>query len=202
LLLAAPAAAADAKRPIKVEDLFRFKRVSDPQISPDGKTVAYVVGEVDLAGNKSSSSIWLAESDGKTPPQRLTNTTKKDRHPRWSPDGTKILFESNRGTDTQLWFIEVGGGEARQLTTISTEAGTPVWSPDGKTIAFVSDVYPEFSEKSFKESDEMNKKKADEIPNSPARAKVFTKLFSRHWDSWVEDKRQHLFVMPFNEGKG
>jgi dipeptidyl aminopeptidase/acylaminoacyl peptidase len=202
LLLAAPAVAADAKRPIKVEDLFRFKRVSDPQISPDGKTVAYVSGEVDLAGNKSSSSIWLAATDGKTPPRQLTNTAKKDRHPRWSPDGTRILFESNRGTDTQLWFIDVRGGEARQLTTISTEAGNALWSRDGKTIAFVSAVYPEFSEKPFKESDELNKKKADEVANSPVKAKVFTKLFYRHWDSWVEDKRQHLFVMPFNDGQG
>ncbi len=83
LLVVTPITAADAKRAMKVEDLFRFKRVSDPQISPDGKTVAYVVGTVDLAGNKSSSSIWLADADGKTPPRQLTSTTKKDRHPRW-----------------------------------------------------------------------------------------------------------------------
>ncbi len=197
LLLPIPAVAADAKRPMKIEDLFRFKRVSEPQISPDGKTVAYVVGEVDLAGNKSTSALWLAASDGKTPPRQLTNANKKDRHPRWSPDGTKILFESNRGGDTQLWLIDLGGGESRQLTTISTEAGNALWSRDGKKIAFVSAVYPEFSEKPFKESDELNKKKIDEIRRSPVKAKVFTKLFYRHWDSYVEDKRQHLFVMEF-----
>ena len=201
LFLAAPVVAADAKRPMKVDDLFRFKRVSDPQISPDGKTVAYVVGEVDLAGNKSSSSIWLAASDGKTPPRQLTNTTKKDRHPRWSPDGTKLLFESNRGGDTQLWVIDLNGGEARQLTTISTEASNALWSRDGKMIAFVSAVYPENSEKPFKESDELNKKRMKEIEDSPVKAKVFTKLFYRHWDSYVEDKRQHLFVMPASGGE-
>jgi dipeptidyl aminopeptidase/acylaminoacyl peptidase len=201
VLLAAPAVAADAKRPMKVEDLFRFQRVSDPQISPDGKTVAYVVATVDLAGNKSSSSIWLGDVDGKTPPRPLTNTTKKDRHPRWSPDGTMILFESNRGSDTQLWVIDLRGGEARQLTEISTEAGNALWSRDGQHVAFVSAVYPEFSEKPFKESDALNKKKADEIAKSPVKAKVFTKLFYRHWDSYVEDKRQHLFVMEFDRAR-
>src|SRR5581483_6013455 len=73
---------------------------------------------------------------------------------------------------------------------------------DGKYIAFVSAVYPEFSSKPFKESDQANKKKMEEIAKSPVKAKVITRLFYRHWDSYVEDKRQHLFVIPFNDGKG
>jgi dipeptidyl aminopeptidase/acylaminoacyl peptidase len=188
------------KRPMTIDDLFRFERISDPQISPDGKMVAYVVGTVDLAGNKSSSSIWLASTqDGK--PHPLTNTTKKDSHPRWSPDGKQILFESNRSGDGQLWVINVNGGEARQLTTISSEAGNAIWSPDGKWIAFVSSVYPEYSAKPFAESDAANKKRKEEIEKNPVKAKVFTKLFFRHWNEWVEDKRQHLFVMPAEGGE-
>ncbi len=88
------------------------------------------------------------------------------------------------------------GGEARQVTNLSTEASSPTWSPDGKSIAFVSAVYPEFSDKPFKESNELNKKKKEEIEKSPVKAKVYTRLFYRHWDSYVEDKRQHLFVIP------
>src|SRR5438093_324972 len=93
-LLSAPALAREAsgRRPMKVDDLFRFKRVSDPQVSPDGKLVAYVVGTADLDKNSSSSSIWLAPTE-KGRPRQLTNTTKKDRHPRWSPDGKWVLFE-------------------------------------------------------------------------------------------------------------
>ncbi|MEI6685869.1 MAG: S9 family peptidase, partial [Planctomycetota bacterium] len=144
------------------------------------------------------SNLWLADVAGKNPPKRLTSTDKKDRHPRWSPDGKRILFESSRSGETQLWTIDIRGGEARQITNLATEASGAIWSADGKNIAFVSAVYPEFAKLPFKESDAANKKKMDEIKASPIKAKVFTKLFYRHWDSYVEDKRQHLFVLPFD----
>jgi dipeptidyl aminopeptidase/acylaminoacyl peptidase len=193
LLMNTSTFAAD-KRPMNLDDLFAFKRVSDPQISPDGMRVVYVLTTVDLPGNKSTSNLWLAATDGKTPPRQLTTTPKKDRHPRWSPDGQRILFESNRGGDFQLWVIDLSGGEARQLTHLSTGAGTGLWSPDGTLIAFVSTVYPEFSTLPFAESDKKNKEKAEALEKNPVKAKQFTKLFYRHWDEYVEDKRQHLFV--------
>ncbi len=196
-------AVAAGKRPLELADMFKFKRVADPRISPDGKLVAYVVTSADIENNSTSASIWLAPTTGKGEPRQLTNVPgKKDRHPRWSPDGKHLLFESNRGGATQLWCIALAGGEAQQLTTIGTEASSALWSPDGKHIAFVSAVYPEFSSKPFKESDEANRKKADEIAKNPVKAKVFNRLFFRHWDSYVEDKRQHLFVMAFNDNKG
>jgi dipeptidyl aminopeptidase/acylaminoacyl peptidase len=131
----------------------------------------------------------------------LTSSAKADRHPRWSPDGKSILFESNRGGSTQLWIIDIAGGEAKQLTTISSEASLGTWSRDGKQIAFMSAVWPEYSEKPFKESDAANKKRADEKEKNPVKAKVFTRLFFRHWDDYVEDKRLHLFVMSYDNGK-
>jgi dipeptidyl aminopeptidase/acylaminoacyl peptidase len=194
-MVAALPAVADAKRPMTIDDLFKFKRVADPQISPDGQWVVYALTTVvDVAGNKTQSNLWLAPAAGGEPRQ-LTTTEKKDRHPKWSPDGKRVLFESNRSGDTQIWVIDVTGGEARQLTKVSTEAGNAIWSRDGKRIAFVSAVFPEYSEKPFKESDEANKKKIDENSKNPVKAKVFKRLFYRHWDSYVEDKRQHLFVM-------
>lgn len=189
------------KRPMAIADLFAFKRVADPQISPDGKLVVYQVGTVDFAANKTTTNLWLVETGGKTPPRQLTSSTKADRHPRWSPDGKKILFESTRSGESQLWVIELSGGEARQLTTISTGASGAIWSPDGKHIAFVSAVYPEYSEKPFAESDKLNKAKIEEAEKSPVKAKVFTRLFYRHWDEYVEDKRQHLFVMSADGGE-
>lgn len=197
-ILGMTATVATAARPMQVDDLFKFLRVSDAQISPDGFWIAYVVTKVDLDANKSSSNLWLADVAGKNPPKRLTSTDKKDRHPRWSPDGKRILFESSRSGETQLWTIDIRGGEARQITNLATEASGAIWSADGKNIAFVSTIYPEFSKLAFKESDAANKKKMDEIKASPIKAKVFTKLFYRHWDSYVEDKRQHLFVLPYD----
>jgi dipeptidyl aminopeptidase/acylaminoacyl peptidase len=194
-----PALAAD-KRPMTVEDLFRFRRVADPQISPDGKSVAYTLTTVDLPGNRTTTNIWLA-STGDGERRALTNSTKHDRHPRWSPDGSQILFESDRSGESQLWIISVHGGEARQLTTIASDASNGIWSPDGKSIAFVSAVYPEYSDKPFAESNALNKKRKDEAGKNPVKARVFTKLFFRHWDDWVEDKRQHLFVVPAGGGE-
>src|SRR5262245_49471656 len=191
----APDVDAAAKRPMKLDDLFAFKRVSDPQVGPDGSLVVYVVTTVDLPGNKTISNLWLAATDGKTPPRQLTTTDKKDRHPRWSPDGSKILFESTRSGKSQLWLIELSGGEAKKLTDVSTEASNAIWSRDGSHIAFVSAVYPEFSDKPFAESDKLNKEKLEAAEKNPVKARVFKRLFYRHWDSWVEDKRQHLFVM-------
>jgi dipeptidyl aminopeptidase/acylaminoacyl peptidase len=190
-----PAEAAD-KRPMTFDDLMAFKRVADPQISPDGTQVVYEVTEIlDVASNKKQTHLWLAATDGKTPPRQLTSSGKRDAHARWSPDGTKILFESTRGATPQLYVLDLkAGGEAKPVTTISTGAGTGIWSPDGSHVAFVSAVYPEFSELPFAESDKKNKEKDDAVESNPVKAKTFTKLFYRHWDDYVGDKRQHLFV--------
>ena len=164
---AAPAA------PLTLDEFFTLKRVSDPQISPDGKSVVYVVATVDMAKNATVSTIWLAPTDG-SPPRQLTGGPKKDRHPRFSPDGKQILFESDRSGESQLWIIDLAGGEARQLTTIATEARGGIWSPDGKSIAFVSAVYPEYSAKPYAESNAANKQRKEEIEKNPVKARVFT----------------------------
>jgi dipeptidyl aminopeptidase/acylaminoacyl peptidase len=81
------------------------------------------------------------------------------------------------------------------VTSIATGANNGTWSPDGKRIAFVSTVNPAFSELPFEESDAKNREQADAAESNPVKAKTFTRLFYRHWDSYVEDKRQHIFVI-------
>ena len=104
LLLPVTTFAGEKTRPMKVEDLFRFQRVSDPQISPDGKWVVYVVGDVSLEKNKINANLWLVSTDKGSAPKQLTTSPKSDRHPRWSPDSKSILFESTRSGTSQLWI--------------------------------------------------------------------------------------------------
>ncbi|MEY2880895.1 MAG: Prolyl tripeptidyl peptidase precursor [Verrucomicrobiota bacterium] len=183
-------------RAMELEDLFRLKRVSDPQVSPDGGRVAYVVTEVLKDENRTNADIWLASTDGSGEARKLTNSPKRDAHPRWSPDGKWIAFESTRDGDSQLFLIAADGGEARKITTLATGAAQAMWSPDGTMIAFVSEVFPEFSAKPFKEADKLNKERLDAREKSKVKARLFDKLLYRHWDSWVEGKRQHLFIVP------
>ena len=191
---------ASAARPMTMDDLLAMRRVSDAQISPDGQHVAYVLTKVDREKNTTTSTIWIAPVDG-GPPRQLTGGPKHDSHPRFSPDGRRVLFSSDRSGSGQLWVIDLDGGEARQLTTISTDASHGTWSPDGKWIAFTSAVFPEYSDRPFAESEAANKRRAEDSKDNPVKARVFTKLFYRHWDSWVDDKREHIFVMPADGGE-
>src|SRR5439155_4092813 len=120
-IVAASSTFAADKRPMQVEDLFSFKRVAAPQISPDGNHVVYQVTSVSLEENKSTTALWVAATDGKTPPQAITDPKgKKDTNPRWGPDGKTILFESTRTTPPQLFTVSSDGGEPKQITSIST----------------------------------------------------------------------------------
>ena len=128
------------KRKIKVEDLRRFKFVSDPQISPDGSRKAFVVSAIDYKGNKYRRSIWLADTESVELSQ-FTHGPESDNNPRWSPDGEKLLFLSKgrqKGKKIQLYTISLTGGEARLVADLENGVGNPEWSPDGKRILFTS----------------------------------------------------------------
>ncbi|HEY0396652.1 MAG TPA: S9 family peptidase [Candidatus Elarobacter sp.] len=133
---ALPAVAADAKRPVVPEDLFKMALVSSATISHDGKRVAFVVTRPDLAQNTYLTSIWVAESDG----SRVAQLTRgeHDSEPAWSADDRTLVFTGARKGVPQLYAIDLGGGEARQLTHQARGASSAVFSHDGKHIAFNS----------------------------------------------------------------
>jgi len=142
LLAAITASAQTAKHPLKLDDLARFRNVSDPQLSPDGQWIAYTVSTTDAKEDKSSTHIWLASYEGKNDRQ-ITFSNDSEGSPRWSPDGKFLAFTSSRSSGkpgvrgSQVWLLDRSGGEAYQLTELKGRLAGYEWSPDSKRLALL-----------------------------------------------------------------
>lgn len=179
------------KRPLAFDDFIKIQRLSDPQISPDGKTIAFVVTAMDKVSNRGNSDIWLVPAVGGQA-KKLTSSPFSDNNPRWSPDGKTIAFISSRSGLPQVWLIDPNGGEAVQLTNLATGASGVIWSPDGSKLAFVSSVYPDCA------SDDCNRQRLEEAEKSKVKARIYDKLLFRHWNTWWDGRRSHIFIYSFS----
>jgi dipeptidyl aminopeptidase/acylaminoacyl peptidase len=183
-----------AKRPFTFEDMMKLKRVGAPVPSPDGKWVVFDAVDVDLEANTKISHLWIVPATGGDA-RRLNQTPNHEERPRFSPDGKRLIWTSKATDPTQIWMSnftpESGGldGQPHQVTNISTGADGGIWSPNGKSIVFVSAVYPDAKD------DAENKSRDEALSKSKVKAKIFTKLPYRHWTSYTEHKRSHLFVV-------
>src|SRR5216684_3623065 len=166
------------KRPFTIEDFYRVKPVSDLSLSHDGRSLAYVVATPDLPRGKRRSRIWIMGADGGN--ARAVTNGDHDSGPKWAPDGSTIAFVRETEGLTNIWLLPLSGGEARQLTKISTGVSGLVWSPDGKWIAFATDVYPKCNG-----DDACNKKIGDAWSNGKLKAHMADGgLLYRHWKTW------------------
>ena len=183
-----PLPLAAQKRAITFEDFIALKGVSDPQLSPDGKWVAYTVGTPSLQENRGVSRIWVAEAaTGRS--RQLTGGPGADRQPRWSPDGKTLAFISTREGGPQVWLLPIGGGDARKLSSLPDGASDPIWLPDGSGLLVVSDI-------KWPADQEIDRRSGA----YPTEARIWTNLMWRHWDDFRAGKRQHVFRVDVAAG--
>ncbi len=210
-------------RPLTADDLFQFAIVSDPQLSPDGARIAYVVTRLDREADDYRAAIWLVPTAGGDPVQ-ISRGTARDTTPRWSPDGTRIAFVSNRAPDlpphpapsettteendgsrakesagseqkpiNQIWTIALAGGEARQITRQRHGASDPAWSPDGQRIAFISATDP---------SDDLTHAWAAPVDDPVADERIITTIrYRADGRGFIANRFKHIWTVAADGGE-
>jgi dipeptidyl aminopeptidase/acylaminoacyl peptidase len=189
VLAAASAARADDTHPFSIHDMLAMERISDPQPSPDGRWIAFVLRTTDLEANRGRTDIWLVGIDG-AGLRRLTSHPDSDSDPRFSRDGKSILFLSKRSGTSQVWRIQLDGGEAEPVTTLPLDVSNLVVSPVDGALAFTMEVFPDC------DSLKCTADRLEEQASSKKTGRIYDRLFIRHWDTWEDGRRSHLFVLP------
>lgn len=191
------AIAAAGKRGITERDILTFRWVADPQISPDGGQVAYVLVTVNEKEDRYDTSLWAVVTAGSGAPRRMT-AGPRDTSPRWSPDGRTLAFlRAEEKGPSQIHLLAMSGGEARKLTDLPRGTGAPVWAPSGKAIAFTSTNQPEdFAEREAKKQGKEPPKKSD--------VHIVTKaVYRANGTGWLEPGRHaHVWTVPVADGDG
>jgi dipeptidyl aminopeptidase/acylaminoacyl peptidase len=180
-----------ARRPMTPQELTRIRFISDPQISPDGRRVAFVVSSLSDDKDRYLANIWMVDPAGGEP-HRFTTGPKRDTKPRWSPDGTQLAFLSERDgyTKAQLYVMPAAGGEPTRLTNLSNGVMNHVWSPDGTRFALVSRV------DGWQESDT----EEDGRKSKPTRV-ITTLKYKANGEGFIYDRRPHIFVVSADGGE-
>jgi dipeptidyl aminopeptidase/acylaminoacyl peptidase len=170
-------------RGMRPDDVYRLTAATDPRLSPDARTVAFVRSWVDDESHEARSAVWSVPVDGSPGPRQLTAGAKRDASPRWSPDRRWLAFTSARGDDpAQLFVLPADGpGESRQLTTLKESVEAPVWSPDGSRIAFTARTHDPADDE-------------DDASKRPPR-RVTRLQYRLDHEGWTEGRVHHLSVV-------
>ena len=194
-LLAAPIGHAATSRAFTVEDLVSLNRVSDPVLSPDGKTVVFTVRETDLTANRGRTDLWALDVSTKgAKPYRLTSHPENDSSPQWSADGKSIYFSSSRSGSAQVWRLNAGGGEAEQVTRLPLDVGSFKLAPNGAKLALSLEVFPDCTTLAC------SSERLAATAASKASGMVHDRIFIRHWDTWSDGRNSQLFVQQLENG--
>lgn len=182
--------------PFGVRDLLAMERISDPQLSPSGQSIAFTLRTTDLEANRGRTDLWLVGSDG-TGLRKLTDAPEADHHARWSPDGRWLYFLSSRGGSSQVWRLDPsqpGIPQPEPVTRLPLDVSGFAVSPTGSHLAVAVEAFPDCSTLQCSADRFESRKKA------PSSGRIYDRLFVRHWDSWKEGSRSQLFVVPTSGG--
>jgi dipeptidyl aminopeptidase/acylaminoacyl peptidase len=177
--------------PFDANAMMQLARISDPQLSPDGRWLAFGTQTIDTEKNTKPKQIYVVAMDGGVP-LKIADAAER---PRWSPDSKTIAFVSDRGGSSQIWIMDSDGQNPKQITNLSTEAAGVLFAPDGKNLVFTSEVFPECGA-----DENCNKLKLDAEKDNKVKARTINTLLYRRWMTWQGARRSHLLVIPVAGG--
>ncbi|MBN2103975.1 S9 family peptidase [bacterium] len=175
-----------------VHDMLAMDRISEPQISPDGKQIVFTLRRTDLKANRGRKDIWLINQNG-SDLRQLTQHEADDYNPVWSRDGKAVYFLSSRSEYVQVWRIDIQDAKVTQITDFRLDIGILKLSPDGRTFCLSLEVFPDMSV-------EETVRTLNERKESQSSGILYDRLLIRHWDTWKDGRRSHLFVLPAEGG--
>jgi dipeptidyl aminopeptidase/acylaminoacyl peptidase len=192
MLLPAACLAAESPHPFSIRDMLAMDRISDWQVSPDGKQAVFVLSSTDLEANRRRTDLYLVGTDG-SKLRQITTHPAGDGQPRWSPDGKSIFFISTRSGSPQVWRLPMDQGEAEPVTKLPLGVDSFKIAPDGKSLVLSMAVFPG---KTPAETQRL----LDEKSKAKTTGMLFDRLFVRHWDTWEDGTRNHIFAYPLPAG--
>ena len=190
------ASSAAETHPFSVHDMLAMQRISEPKAAPDGSKIVFSLRVTDLEANKGRTNLWLMNADG-SGLRQLTSHSANSTTAEWAPDGKSIFFLSARSDSMQVWRLPIeGGGEAQQVTKLPLDVGSFRISPDGGALIVSLEVFADLAKPSE------TKARLDELAKKKSTGKLYERLFIRHWDTWKDGRRSHLFYLPLAAAGG
>lgn len=184
------------RTPLDAESMWQLKRLSSPAVSPDGRYTVVAVASADRATDEVSTRLWLFDSNGRDP-RPLTADGINSTNPVWSPDSTRIAFESKRAGDdvNQIYVIDLRGGEASRVTNVPTGASGAKWFPTGRNLAFIGRVWTDV------ETWEDQGRRQQERKDSKVSARAWDRAPVRHWATWLDEREAHIYRVSVDGGE-
>ena len=180
--------------PFTVHDLHAMDRLSGLTVAPDGKTVLFTVRSTDFDKDGGTTDLWSVPASGGDP-NRLTTHPAADHSAAFTPDGRAVLFLSTRSGSSQVWRLPMDGGEARQVTALPVDVNGFLLSPSGDRLVLAMDVFPDCDTLQCT-ADRLKARASGKVSG-----RIHDSLFVRHWDTWKDGRRSHLFLMPAAGGE-